>query len=57
MKLDLNNIQQIKDFIQSLPDTDLYIAEGYIRRNGSSAMLPMPKAWEGKKVRYLVIPI
>ena len=56
MKLDINNTKEIKDFINSLPDTDIYMAEAYVTQRGNSCMLPMPKTWEGKKVKYLVIP-
>lgn len=55
MKLNIDNIKEIKDFINSLPDTDIYISESKVTPFGNSAKLPMPKAWEGKRVRYLVV--
>jgi putative transposon-encoded protein len=55
MKLEINDIQGLKEFINSLADKDdIYISEATIRQVGNSCMLPMPKAWEGKRVRFIV---
>lgn len=35
----------------------IYSRVDYVTPSGNSCKLPMPKAWEGKKVRYLVIPL
>lgn len=55
MKLDIHKTKELKAFINSLPDTDLYIAEGKVRIVGNSCMLPMPLTWKGKKVKYIVV--
>ena len=56
MKLEINDVARLKKLINSLPnkDKDIFISEGIVRVVGNSAMLPMPKAWIGKKVNYIV---
>jgi putative transposon-encoded protein len=56
MKLEINDIAGLKEFINSLSSEkdDIYISEATIRQVGNSCMLPMPKAWEGKRVRFIV---
>lgn len=57
MKLEIKEIKELKRFINSLSDStdNIFINEAPVRRRGSSCMLPIPKSWEGRKVKYLVI--
>jgi putative transposon-encoded protein len=57
MKLEINDIQGLKDFINSLSvDKDeIYINEGLVTQSGNGGRINMPKRWVGKKVKYIVM--
>lgn len=55
MKLDIDNFKEIKEFINSLPNTkDIYINEGLVTQSGNGGRINIPKKWVGKRVKYLV---